>query len=48
MRTAVTAYIMKGGPLNAVTLYLTGPGTITFSLRGQTGFYNSKNEWVAK
>lgn len=41
-----TAYRMKGGPLDGQTLYLSCPGTLTFCLHGQTGRYNSRNEWV--
>lgn len=41
-----TAYVMTGGPLDGQTLYLSSPGTLSFSLHGQTGHYNSENVWV--
>lgn len=41
-----TAYVMKGGPMDGRTLYLSSPGTLSFSLHGQTGHYNSANVWV--
>ena len=41
-----TAYVMKGGPMDDQTLYLSSPGTLSFSLYGQTGHYNSWNVWV--
>lgn len=40
------AYVMKGGPMDGQTLYLSSPGTLSFSLHGQTGHYNSENVWV--
>lgn len=46
IRVKKTAYVMEGGPMDGQTLYLSSPGTLSFSLHGQTGHYNSENKWV--
>ena len=46
IRVKKIAYVMKGGPMDGQTLYLSSPGTLSFSLHGQTGHYNSANVWV--
>lgn len=45
-RVKKIAYVMKGGPMDGQTLYLSSSGTLSFSLHGQTGHYNSENVWV--
>lgn len=38
---------LKGGPFDGHTLYLCSPGTLTFTVKGQSGRYNSNGEWEA-
>lgn len=45
IRVKKTAYVMKAA-MDGQTLYLSSPGTLSFSLHGQTGRYNSENVWV--
>lgn len=35
-----------GGPLDRCELILTSPGTLTFTLHGQTGRYDASMRWV--
>ena len=44
--TRKRAYHMTGGPLGGETLYLSSPGTYKFTLKGQTGHYDMRNNWV--
>lgn len=37
---------MHGGPLDGQTLFLSCKGTLPFTLNGQTGRYDSNNNWV--
>jgi hypothetical protein len=39
---------MEGGPLHGHWLYLRTPSTLTFTIRGETGYYNERNNWVPK
>jgi hypothetical protein len=39
---------MEGGPLHGHLLYLRTPSTLTFTIRGETGYYNERNNWVRK
>ena len=41
-------HLMKSGPLDGHSLYLETPGTLTFTMKGQTGFYNFNDKWVVK
>lgn len=38
---------LTGGPFYGHTLYLCSPGTLTFTVKGQRGRYNSNGEWEA-
>ena len=38
-RSTKAPYNCRGGPLNGHTLYLEDPGTVVFTMRGQTGRY---------
>lgn len=46
--TRKTKHVMHGGPLGGQTLYLTSPGTLPFTLNGETGRYDNTNTWVPK
>lgn len=39
-------YVMRQGPLHGQTLYMERPGTLPFTLNGQTGHYNQSNDWI--
>lgn len=47
-RVKKTRYMMYGGPLDLEHLYLETCGTLTFTMKGQTGFYNHNNKWVER
>ncbi len=38
-------YKLEGGPMHGHTLWLSCGGTLTFTLRGQTGHYDAKGRW---
>ncbi len=42
-----TPHVMEGGPWDGKVLRLHTPGTLPFTVQGQTGRYNEKNRWVA-
>ena len=39
-------HVMKGGPYSGKTLWLESSGTLTFTVHGQTGYYDKHNSWV--
>ena len=43
--TGTRKYVMKGGPLNGVALWLSCPGTLSFTMNGMTGRYDGNNQW---
>lgn len=40
------SFKMLSGPLDGQTLLLSQPGTLIFTLKGQTGYYNEHNIWT--
>lgn len=38
-------YKLEGGPMHGHTLWLTSCGTLTFTLHGQTGRYDTEGRW---
>ena len=41
-----TPVIVSGGPFAGQVLRLSSPGTLTFTVNGETGRYNEAGEWV--
>ncbi len=40
-------YVLKGGPLDGKSVYLSSPGSLPICVNGQSGYYDSWNVWVA-
>ena len=38
-------YKLEGGPMHGQTIWLTSGGTLTFTMRGQTGRYDIEGRW---
>ena len=38
-------YKLEGGPMHGQTIWLTSGGTLTFTLHGQTGRYDTEGRW---
>lgn len=38
-------YKLEGGPMHGHTLWLTSGGTLTFTLHGQSGRYDTEGRW---
>ena len=41
-------FVLYGGPWNGETLYLHSPGTLPFTVNGESGRYNEKGFWEAR
>jgi hypothetical protein len=40
------SHLMRGGPYNGQILWLESQGTLTFTVHGQTGYYDVYDSWV--